>query len=80
MAAISRSGAAQPRSGVKLILCVHGKGRRDLSAEYSIRITVGYGDPARGQVRKLLRNSENSGTCLSLTQTMLAARETSMSR
>ena len=26
-----------------------------LSAEYSMRITVGYGDPARGQVRKLLR-------------------------
>ena len=42
-------------SGVKLILCGHGKGRRDLPAEYSMRITVGYGDPARGQVRKLLR-------------------------
>ena len=35
----------------------HGKGRRDLPAEYSMRITVGYGDPARGQVRKLLRSS-----------------------
>ena len=42
-------------SGVKLILCGHGKGRRDLPAEYSMRITVCYGDPARGQVRKLLR-------------------------
>ena len=42
-------------SGVKLILCGHGKGRRDLSAEHSMRITVGYGDPARGQARKLLR-------------------------
>ena len=42
-------------SGVKLILCGHGKGRRDLSAELSMRITVGYCDPARGQARKLLR-------------------------
>ena len=42
-------------SGVKLILCGHGKGRRDLSAEHSMRVTVGYGDPARGQARKLLR-------------------------
>ena len=30
-------------------------GRRDLSAEHSMRITVGHGDPARGQARKLLR-------------------------
>ena len=42
-------------SGVKLILCGNGKGRRDPSAEHSMRITVGYGDPARGHVRKLLR-------------------------
>ena len=42
-------------TGVKLILCGHGKGRRDPSAEHSMRITVGYSDPARGQVRKLLR-------------------------
>ena len=44
-------------SGVKLILCGHGKGRRDPSAEHSMRITVGYGDPARGQV-KLLRQAK----------------------
>ena len=48
-------------SGVKLILCRHGKGRRDPSAEYSMRITFGYGDPARGQVRKLLRSHSLSG-------------------
>ena len=30
-----------------------GKGRRDLSAEHSMRITVGYGDPAHGQAREL---------------------------
>ena len=35
-------------SGVKLILCGHGKGRRDLSAEHSMQITVGFGKPARG--------------------------------
>ena len=46
-------------SGVKLILCGHGKGSRDLSAEHSMRITVGYGDQARGQVRKLLRSTGN---------------------
>ena len=49
-------------SGVKLILCSHGKGRRDLSAEHSMRITVGYGDPARGQARKLLRLFKSSVT------------------
>ena len=38
-------------SGVKLVLCCHGKGRRDLSAEHSMQITVGYGSPARGQAR-----------------------------
>ena len=27
------------------------------SAEHSMRITVGYGDPARGQARKLLRST-----------------------
>ena len=42
-------------SGVKLVLCGHGKGRRDLSAEHSMRVTVGYGDPARGQARELWR-------------------------
>ena len=40
-------------SGVKLVLCGHGKGHRDLSAEHSMRITVGYSDPARYQARKL---------------------------
>ena len=40
-------------SGVKLVLCGHGKGRRDLSAEHYMRITVGYGDPARCQAREL---------------------------
>ena len=40
-------------SGVKLVLCCQGKGRRDLSAEHSI--TVGYGGPARGQARELWR-------------------------
>ena len=38
-------------SGVKLVLCGHGKGRRDLSAEHSMRIIVGYRGPARGQAR-----------------------------
>ena len=52
-------------SGGKLILCGHGKGRRDLSAEHSkgrsksaehsTRITVGDGGPARGQARELWR-------------------------
>ena len=32
-------------SGVKFVLCGHGKGRRDLSAEHSMRTTVGYGGP-----------------------------------
>ena len=36
-----------------LVLCGHGKGRRDLSAEHYMRITVGYGDPARCQAREL---------------------------
>ena len=35
--------------------CPSRKGRRDLSAEHSMRIIVGYGDPARGQARKLSR-------------------------
>ena len=39
--------------GVKLALCGHGKCSRDLSAEHSMRITVGYGGPARGQAREL---------------------------
>ena len=43
-------------SGVKLVLCGHGKGRRDLSAEHSMRITDGYGGPARGQARELQRS------------------------
>ena len=30
------------------------------SAEHSMRITVGYGDPARGQARKLLRGGASS--------------------
>ena len=38
----------------KGVLCGHGKGRRGLSAEHSLRITVRYGGPARGQARKLL--------------------------
>ena len=33
-------------SGVKFFLCGHGKCRRDLSAEHSMRISVGYGGPA----------------------------------
>ena len=40
-------------SGVEPFLCGHAKGRRDLSAEHSMRMSVGYGDPARGQARKL---------------------------
>ena len=40
-------------SGVKFVLCGHGKGRIDLSAEHSMRITVGYGGPACGQAREL---------------------------
>ena len=40
---------------LKLFLCGHVKGRRDLSPEHSMRImmSVGYGaGPARGQARK----------------------------
>ena len=33
--------------------CPSRKGRRDLSAEHSMRITVDYGGPARGQAREL---------------------------
>ena len=40
-------------SGVKLFLCGHGKGHRNLSAEHFMRISVGYGGPARGQAQKL---------------------------
>ena len=35
--------------GVKLFFCSHGKGRRDLSAEHSMRMSIYYGGPARGQ-------------------------------
>ena len=42
-------------SGVKLFIRIHGKGRRDLSAVHSMRMSVGNGGPARGQVRKLWR-------------------------
>ena len=38
-------------SGVKLFLCGHGKGRRDLSAEHSMQMSVGHGGPDRGQER-----------------------------
>ena len=40
-------------SGVKLFLCCHGKGRRDLSAEHSMRMIVGYCGLARCQAQKL---------------------------
>ena len=38
-------------SGVKLFLCGHGKGSRDLSAEHAMRMSFSYGGPARGQAR-----------------------------
>ena len=50
---IKAATAETPGTGVKLVICAHGKGRRDLSAEHSMRITVGYGDPARGQAQEL---------------------------
>ena len=40
-------------SGVKLFLCHHGKGSRDLSEEHSMLISIGYSCPASGQVLKL---------------------------
>ena len=46
-------------SGVKLFIRIHGKGRRDLSAVHSMRMSVGNGGPARGQVRKLWRRPGN---------------------
>ena len=51
---VARRAYIYRASGVKLILRGHGKGRRVLSAEHSMRITVGHGGPARGQ-RKLSR-------------------------
>ena len=39
-------------SGVKLFLCGHEKGRRDLSAKHFMRMSVGYGGPASGQAAR----------------------------
>ena len=58
---VERSICTGRASGVKLVLCGHGKGRKGLAAEHSMRITVGYGDPARGQERKVGRFERIAG-------------------
>ena len=45
---------------VILFLCGHGKGRRDLSAEHSTRLSVGYGGPTRGQAQNFGRSCDDS--------------------
>ena len=49
-------------SGVKLVLCCHRKGCRDLSAEHSMLITVGYSSQAHGQAQELRRATDQTQT------------------
>ena len=49
-----RAGCIKCGAAPTVTTARHFRGRRDLvSAEHSMRTTVGYGDPARGQAREL---------------------------